>query len=84
MGWTALGAAIEPRAFRNLMDKHKWFFNLSHCPDGTFVYQPNRDNNAQDYYSAPRLSATAATALIFSIKHGRLQMMGAEAPRKSN
>ncbi|MHC4503772.1 MAG: DUF6288 domain-containing protein [Planctomycetota bacterium] len=77
MGWTALGAAVDPEAFRSLMDNYRWFFNLSHCPDGTFVYQPNRDNNKQDYYGAPRLSATAATALIFSIKYKRLRMTGA-------
>jgi len=80
MGWTALGALVDRPSFRNLMDQHKWWFNLAHCPDGTFVYQPNRDNNPQDYTSAPRLSATAAVALIFSVKHGNLEMMGRGMP----
>jgi len=77
MAWTALGAAVDPPSFRKLMDHNRWCFSLAHCPDGTFYYQPNRDNNAQDYHAAPRLSATAATALIFSARHKRLQMTGA-------
>jgi hypothetical protein len=59
------------------MDHNRWCFSLAHCPDGTFYYQPNRDNNAQDYHAAPRLSATAATALIFSARYKVLQMTGA-------
>jgi hypothetical protein len=77
MVWTALGAAVDPPSFRRLMDHNRWCFSLAHCPDGTFYYQPNRDNNAQDYAAAPRLSATAATALVFSAKYRRLQMTGA-------
>ncbi len=79
MVWTALGAAVDPPSFRNLMDKNAWWFSLAHCPDGTFVYMPNRDNNPQDYTAAPRLSATAAVALILSIRDQRLQIMGAGA-----
>ena len=78
MVWTALGAAVDPASFRKLMDHNRWSFSLAHCPDGTFYYQPNRDNNAQDYGAAPRLSATAATALILSVKHKKLQMTGAK------
>ena len=77
MVWTALGAATDPAGFRRLMDHNRWCFSLAQCPDGTFYYQPNRDNNAQDYRAAPRLSATAATALIFSVRHKVLQMTGA-------
>ncbi len=73
--WTSLGAAVDPAAFRRLMDENRWWFALAHCPDGTFIYQPNRDNNPQDYAACPRLSMTAATALILSIKDKRLQMM---------
>ena len=85
MGWTALGAAVDPASFRKLMDQHVWHFNLAHCPDGTFYYQPNRDNNPQDYGNDPRLSASATTALILSIKHKSLRVMGAKptAPRPS-
>ena len=77
MVWTALGAGIDPPSFRQLMDHNRWCFSLAQCPDGTFYYQPNRDNNAQDYHAAPRLSATAATALIFSVPRKVLQMTGA-------
>ncbi len=77
MVWTALGAATDPVAFRRLMDYNRWWFSLAHCPDGTFYYQPNRDNNPQDYTAAPRLSASAATALIFSLRYHRLQVTGA-------
>jgi len=78
MVWTALGAATDPPSFRKLMDHNRWAFSLSQCPDGTFYYQPNRDNNPQDYAAAPRLSATAATALILTIPRRQLQMTGAK------
>jgi len=78
MGWTALGAATDPAAFRSLMDSNRWCFALAHCPDGTFYYQPNRDNDPQDYHAAPRLAATAVTALIFALKERKLQITGAK------
>ena len=79
MGWTALGAAVDDESFRNLMDQHVWFFNLSQCPDGTFYFMPNRDPNAQDYRAGKHLSASATTALILSIKHKSLRIMGAQS-----
>lgn len=78
MAWTALGALPDPEAFRKLMDYNRWHFALAQCPDGTFYYQPNRDNNAQDYSAAPRLSATATNLLILSVQSKRLQMTGAQ------
>ena len=78
MVWTALGAAVDPPSFRKMMDYNRWSFSLAHCPDGTFYYQPNRDNTLQDFDAAPRLSATAATALILTIKYKKLQMTGAK------
>jgi hypothetical protein len=78
MVWTGLGAEIDPASFRRLMDYNRWSFSLAHCPDGTFYYQPNRDNNTQDYDAAPRLSATAATGLVLAIKEHRLQITGAK------
>ena len=75
MAWTALGAGVDEPSFRNLMDNNRWWFTLAHCTDGTLYYQLNRDNNAQDYTAAPRLSATAATALILSMRQRRLVMM---------
>lgn len=78
MAWTALGAAVDPPSLRKLMDHNRWAFSLSQCPDGTFYYQPNRDNNPQDYGAAPRLAATAATALILSLERKQLQITGAK------
>jgi hypothetical protein len=78
MAWTGLGALADPVMFRKLMDHNRWHFAMAHCPDGTFYYQPNRDNNPQDYGAGPRLSATAANALILTAKFKRLQMTGAK------
>lgn len=78
MAWTALGAAIDPPSLRRLLDHNRWSLSLAHCPDGTFYYQPNRDNNPQDYAAAPRLAATAATGLILALKEKRLQITGAQ------
>jgi hypothetical protein len=78
LGWTALGAAVDDTCLRGLLDHNVWYFNLSHCPDGTFYYQPNRDNNAQDF-AIPRLSASAATALVLSIRNRSLRIMGARS-----
>jgi hypothetical protein len=78
MVWSALGAATDPASLRKLMDHNRWALSLSQCPDGTFYYQPNRDNNPQDYAAAPRLAATAATALILTIQKQQLQITGAK------
>ena len=67
MAWTALGAALDPSSMRKLFDENKWWFTLSQCAEGNFYYQPNRDNNPQDYTAAPRLSATVAAALILTL-----------------
>jgi hypothetical protein len=75
--WTGLGAATDPASLRLLMDHNRWSFSLSQCADGSFYYQPNRDNNPQDYTAGPRLAATAATALVLSIKEKKLQITGA-------
>jgi len=74
MVWTAFGAAMDPASMRKLFDENRWWFTLSHCSDGSFYYQPNRDNNPQDYTAAPRLSATAATALILTLPKRSLKM----------
>lgn len=78
MAWTGLGALPDAAMFRKLMDHNRWHFALAQCPNGTFYYQPNRDNNAQDFAANPRLCASAVTALILAIKHKRLQMTGAK------
>lgn len=78
LGYTALGAFVDPASFRKLMDANRWWFTLARCHDGTFYYQPNRDNNASDFGSgASRLSASAAVALIYSLKPGNLHVTGA-------
>ncbi|MCG8508506.1 MAG: hypothetical protein MI741_04690, partial [Rhodospirillales bacterium] len=78
MGWTGVAAAIDRDNMRNLMDYNRWWLVLAECHDGEFVYQPNRDNNAQDYFAAPRTSAMAAIGFIFSVKEQRLAIMGAK------
>jgi len=65
MGLAAAAAWIEPEAFRSLMEANRWWFVLSECTDGTFYYQPNRDNAG--YGGDSRLSASAAVAFILSI-----------------
>ena len=83
MVWTALGAGVDETQFRALMDHNRWWFSLAQCNDGTFYYQLNRDNNNQDYTAAPRLSATAATAVILLMRDRRLELMqlGGDFPR---
>ena len=77
IAWTALGALPDPDMFRKLMDHNRWHFALSQTPEGTFYYQPNRDNNPQDYTADPRLCASAVAALVLGVKNRRLQMTGA-------
>ena len=72
MGYAALAAFIEPDGFRHLLDANKWWFTLAQCCDGTFYYQPNRDNAG--YGSDSRLSASAVTALILTIPRRSLAM----------
>jgi len=59
------------------MDYNRWHFALALTPEGNFYYQPNRDNNSQDYSADPRLNATAANALVLSAKFKVLQITGA-------
>jgi hypothetical protein len=74
MGYAALGAWVEPRNFRRLMDANRWWFTLALCADGTFYYQPNRDNSG--YGPDSRLSASAVTAFLFSIPARSLALTG--------
>ena len=74
MAFAALAAHVEPSAFRKLMDANRWWFTLSECTDGTFYYQPNRDNAG--YGADSRLSASAVTALILSIPKNSLHLTG--------
>ncbi|MAG58047.1 MAG: hypothetical protein CMJ83_17310 [Planctomycetes bacterium] len=74
MGYAALAASVDKKSFRKLMDANRWWFVLSRCPDGTFYYQPNRDNAG--YGADSRLSATAVTAFIYSIPNRGLHITG--------
>ena len=74
MGYAALAANAEAPSFRALMDANRWWFTLSQCTDGTFYYQPNRDNAG--YGGDSRLSASAMTAFVFSIPKANLAVTG--------
>jgi hypothetical protein len=74
MAYTALAAFIDPASFRKLMDANRWWFTMAHCADGTFYYQPNRDNSG--YGSEARLTASAVVALILTIPKRGLVMTG--------
>ena len=77
MAYTALAANVDPDSFRKLMDANRWWFTMAHCTDGSFYYQPNRDNAG--YGSDSRMSASAVTAFIFTIPKHSLVMTGKEA-----
>jgi hypothetical protein len=79
MGYAALAANLHPASFRRLMDANRWWFTLSECHDGTFYYQPNRDNSG--YGADSRLSASAVTALILSIEKRNLLVTSAKVAR---
>jgi len=74
MGYTALGASIDPASFRALMDANRWWFALAQCTDGSFYYQPNRDNAG--YGSDSRMTASSVTAFVLLIPRRGLVMTG--------
>ena len=74
MCYAAAGAYCNPESFRKVMDANKWWFVLAQCTDGSFYYQPNRDNAG--YRADSRISATAATAFILTIPQGKLRLTG--------
>jgi hypothetical protein len=74
MGYTALGASFDPANFRKLMDANRWWFTLAHCKDGSFYYQPNRDNAG--YGSDARMTASSVTAFILLLPKRSLAMTG--------
>jgi len=74
MVFAALAANCDPDSFARLMAENRWWFTLSRCADGTFYYQPNRDNAG--YGADSRLSASAVTALILSIPNKSLHLTG--------
>ena len=74
MGYAALAANVIDGSFENLMRTNRWWFTLAQCPDGSFYYQPNRDNAG--YGADSRISASAVTAFILSIPEGNLHLTG--------
>lgn len=74
MGFAAAATRLQPDSFRALMDANRWWFALAQCTDGSFYYQPNRDNAG--YGSDSRISASAVTAFILSIPREALVITG--------
>jgi hypothetical protein len=78
MAYEALGANTEAQNFRKLMDANRWWFTMAQCNDGTFYYQPNRDNAGYD--SRARMTASAVVAFIFTIPKRNLVITGKVVP----
>lgn len=78
MAYEALAANIEPKNFRKLMDANGWWFTMAQCTDGTFYYQPNRDNAGYD--SEARMTASSVVAFIFTIPKRSLAITGRARP----
>ena len=85
MAYTALAASVDADSFRKLMDANRWWFTMAHCTDGSFYYQPNRDNSG--YGSDSRMVASLVTAFILTIPKRGLVMTGKEgnaAPKRAD
>lgn len=80
MAYTALAANVDADSFRKLMDANRWWFTMAQCNDGTFYYQPNRDNAG--YGSDSRMIASSVTAFILAIPNGGLVMTGRQVERE--
>ncbi len=80
MAYTALAANIDGGSFRNLMDANRWWFTMAQCTDGSFYYQPNRDNAG--YGADARMTASCVVAFIFSIPKQSLVITGKASPSK--
>jgi Family of unknown function (DUF6288) len=77
MAYTTLAANLKPDSFRRLMDANRWWFTMAQCTDGTFYYQPNRDNAGYD--SDARKTASCVVAFIYAIPKQSLVITGKEA-----
>jgi hypothetical protein len=78
MAYEALGANIDSKNFRKLMTANRWWFTMAQCNDGTFYYQPNRDNAGYD--STARMTASSVVAFIFTIPKRNLVISGKVIP----
>jgi hypothetical protein len=74
MGFAAAATNFDPTSFRFLMDANRYWFALAQCTDGSYYYQPNRDNAG--YGADSRISASAVTAFLFSIPRQSLVITG--------
>lgn len=72
MALGAIGAYCDEQAFGKLMESNHWWFTMSHCTDGSFYYQPNRDNAGYGYTS--RTHVNAVVAFILSLSKGALTL----------
>ncbi len=82
MGYAAAAASFSPPNLRQLMDANRWWFALAHCFDGSYYYQPNRDNAG--FGSDSRIVASAITAFIFSMPKRNLIVTGRGFPHKAS
>lgn len=76
IAWAMAGASLDNESYKVLLDQHKWFINLAHCPNGSFYCQPNKDyvEGAADYVKTPHLSMSAALAFGLTIRNKELSM----------
>lgn len=80
MAYAAMGARLDPPGFRRLLDANRWWFTLARCPDGSFYYQPNRDNAG--YNPKSRIRASAVVAFIMAMRKPALHITGKPYRRK--
>ncbi|MFT4541723.1 MAG: hypothetical protein ACI835_004185 [Planctomycetota bacterium] len=74
MGYAAAALAFDLPNLRRMMDANRFWFALSQCTDGSYYYQPNRDNAG--FGGDSRIIASAITAFIFSIPLQNLVVTG--------
>ena len=74
MGYAAAALAFDHPSLRNVMDANRYWFALAQCTDGSYYYQPNRDNAG--FGADSRITASAVTAFIFSIPLQNLVVTG--------
>lgn len=74
MAWAAAAAAHDPAALRSLLDQNRWWFVLARCADGSFYYQPNRDNAG--YEADSRTTMSAVVAFVLTVGRHALAITG--------
>ena len=78
MAYAALTAHLDPANFRKIMDANRWWFTMAQCTDGTFYYQPNRDNAG--YGPDARMTASSVVAFIYTLPRKSLALTGKPLP----